>query len=69
MPIDIYYNKKAFVSYASEDRAKVFARIQGMQKIAPKMHFFMDVLSLRSGDSWEEKLWEEIPDSDVFYLF
>jgi len=29
----------------------------------------MDVLSLRSGENWEERLWDVIPKSDIFYLF
>jgi hypothetical protein len=62
-------HKKAFVSYASQDRKKVIARLQGIKKIAPYLDIFMDVLSLRSGDLWEEELWKIIPENDVFYLF
>jgi hypothetical protein len=59
----------AFVSYASEDRDEVLARIQGIQKTAPDMNIFLDVLSLRSGENWAERLWREIPARDIFYLF
>ena len=40
-----------------------------MQKIAPDLDVFLDVVKLRSGEDWEEKLWQVIPESDVFYLF
>lgn len=62
-------HRKAFASYASEDREQVAARLQGMQKIVPALEVFLDVVSLRSGDYWERQLWEEIPKNDVFYLF
>ena len=62
-------HRKAFASYASEDRDQVVARLQGMQKIAPTLEIFLDVLSLRSGEYWDRRLWEEIPKNDVFYLF
>jgi hypothetical protein len=62
-------HRKAFASYAEPDLDAVLARIQGMQKIAPALNIFVDVLSLRSGQSWKEELWKAIPASDVFYLF
>lgn len=60
---------KAFASYASPDRDEVLARIQGIQKAAPGLEIFLDVLSLRSGQHWETELRERIPANDVFYLF
>jgi hypothetical protein len=45
------------------------ARIQGIQKAAPALRVFVDVMNLRSGDNWERKLNEAITESDVFYLF
>jgi hypothetical protein len=62
------YNS-AFASYASEDRHEVLARLQGMQKAAPWLDVFVDILSLRSGERWEERLNQEISRRDVFYLF
>ncbi len=59
----------AFASYANADRDEVLSRIQGMQKIAPGLKVFMDVVNLRSGDNWEKRLWQIILDCDVFYLF
>ena len=61
--------RSAFASYASEDRDEVLARVQGIGKVAPNLSIFVDVHSLRSGVSWEEKLFESIPTHDVFYLF
>jgi hypothetical protein len=62
-------HRKAFASYASEDRRDVLARIQGIMKAAPTLDVFLDVLSLRSGENWAAKLWKVVPSSDVFYLF
>jgi hypothetical protein len=62
-------HRKAFASYARQDRNEVGARIQGMQKAVPNLEIFWDVLSLRSGRRWEKELWEVIPSRDVFYLF
>lgn len=59
----------AFASYASRDREKVLARIQGMQKVLPDLDVFLDVVSLRSGQHWENRLVQEIIQRDVFYLF
>jgi predicted component of type VI protein secretion system len=61
--------RTAFASYASDDRDAVLGRIQGIQKVAPDLNVFLDVLSLRSGQNWEQELWRVIPASDIFYLF
>lgn len=61
--------QKAFASYAVEDRGEVLGRIQGMQKVAPQLDVFVDVLSLRSGEDWAQRIRTIIPASDVFYLF
>lgn len=63
-----HYNN-AFASYASPDRDAVLARIQGIQTAIPQLNIFLDVMSLRSGQFWEEELWKVIPASDIFYLF
>ena len=62
-------NRRAFASYASSDRDRVLGRIQGMQKVLPNLEVFLDVMSLRSGSDWEQRLMEAIPQHDVFYLF
>lgn len=58
----------AFVSYASQDRNRVAAIIQGMKKARPDMDIFFDVESLRSGENWEEQLWKEIESRDILFL-
>jgi len=60
---------KAFISYASADRDKVWARLQGMRIANPRLDLFMDVLSLRSGEDWEMRLFQEIALADIFFLF
>jgi actin-like ATPase involved in cell morphogenesis len=61
-------HRKAFVSYASEDRDAVLARVQGLRIGAPDLEVFMDVLSLRAGQDWEAEIWKAIESYDVFYL-
>jgi hypothetical protein len=69
IPSELRRHRKAFASYATEDRHLVLAHLKGMQKIAPGLEIFVDITSLRSGDLWEQKLREAIRDADVFYLF
>jgi len=57
----------AFASYAREDQAEVFRRVQGIQ--AAGVTVFVDVLSLRAGQDWELRIVDSIRQSDVFYLF
>ena len=61
--------RSAFASYASEDRNEVLARVQGMLKVVPTLDVFMDVVSFRSGERWEQRLESEIVSRDVLYLF
>jgi hypothetical protein len=58
----------AFVSYASGDRSRVAAIIQGMKKARPDMDVFFDVDSLRSGEDWQRALRAEIERRDVLFL-
>ena len=64
-----FYPKTAFASYATENRADVLSRIQGIKKVAPDLDIFFDVFSLRSGEDWEKKLENHVPNKDIFYLF
>jgi hypothetical protein len=66
---EVSRHRTAFASYATEDRAQVMARVQGIVKIAPDLHVFLDVLSLRAGDYWAQQIESRIPSSDIFYLF
>lgn len=61
--------RSAFISYASQDREKVVARIQGIQLSCPDMDLFFDAESLRRGEQWEPRLYREIEERDLFYLF
>jgi hypothetical protein len=66
---EVNTHRRAFASYAAEDRDEVLARVQGIQKAAPNLEIFLNVLSLRSSKYWEEELKRTIPESDIFYLF
>ena len=64
-----HYPRSAFASYASENRADVMERIQGMKVVAPDLDIFLDIMSLRSGQRWLDELEKNIGSRDVFYLF
>lgn len=55
------------MSYASQDRAEVTARIQGMCAAAPGMDIFLDVENLRSGAMRETRLFEEIQNCNICF--
>jgi hypothetical protein len=59
--------RRAFVSYASPDRAEVLRRVQAF-KIAG-MSVFQDILDFGPGDRWERGLYHQIDSCDVFLLF
>jgi serine/threonine protein kinase len=59
--------RSAFASYASADRPEVLRRVQGLS--AAGVDVFLDVLSLRAGDDWEQSIVESIRSRDIFYLF
>ncbi len=58
----------AFISYASQDRKRVAAIIQGMKKARPDLDVFFDVDSLRSGEDWDLAIHDEIKRRDVLFL-
>jgi TIR domain len=57
----------AFLSYSSRDRREVLQCAQVLEGVG--IDFFLDAVSLRSGEIWERRLYEEIDRSDVFMLF
>ena len=59
--------KRAFASYASQDRGEVLRRVQGIK--ATGIDVFLDVASIRAGDNWKEELLNGIRAADIFYLF
>lgn len=59
--------RKAFISYASEDRAEVLKRVQLLSRL--KIEFFQDLLNLEPGDRWQQELYRHINECDLFLLF
>jgi len=59
--------KKAFISYATEDRSEVLKRVQMLSRL--HIGFFQDVLSLEPGERWQNVLYRHIDESDLFLLF
>jgi len=60
---------KAFVSYSSDDRAAVLARIQLLRPPIHQIEVFQDLLSLTPGERWEQQLYKRIDECDLFLLF
>jgi serine/threonine protein kinase len=59
--------KTAFASYSSKDQQQVLMRVQGMSHAG--LEVFLDVLTLRSGEKWEERIYRAIRENDMFFLF
>ncbi|HET7538936.1 MAG TPA: toll/interleukin-1 receptor domain-containing protein [Polyangiaceae bacterium] len=59
--------RRAFISYCSEDREAVLARVQ-MLRLA-QIEFFQDLMSLEPGQDWARALQTLIDDADLFLLF
>ncbi len=59
--------KKAFISYATEDRNEVLKRVQMLTPL--RIGYFQDVLHLKPGERWERKLYRHIDKCDLFLLF
>lgn len=59
--------RKAFISYASDDRAEVVKRVQMLAQL--KINYFQDIFDLEPGARWKQQLYRYIDDSDLFLLF
>jgi hypothetical protein len=57
----------AFISYASEDRDEVLARVQMLPLVG--IRYFQDLLSLEPGDRWAKRIELGIDECDLFLLF
>ena len=69
IPASITTYRSAFASYASEDRAEVLSRVQGMVAVNKNMDVFVDAINIRAGQDWEESLLKHLLKAAVFYLF
>ena len=59
--------RTAFASYSSKDRDQVTMCVKGMSHAG--LDVFMDVLDLRAGDDWEDRIHQAIQKKDMFFLF
>jgi len=59
--------RSTFISYASQDRDKVLARVQMLDQMG--IRYFQDLLSLEPGQRWEEEIYRHIDQCDLFLLF
>ncbi len=59
--------RRVFFSYSSNDRPKVLEVAQSYR--AAGIDFFQDILSLEPGARWEQGLYKEIDNCDMFLLF
>lgn len=68
LPIGTARNyRKAFISYASPDRSEVLKRTQMLDRL--HIDYFQDVLSMDPGERWEQKIYRNIENADLFLLF
>lgn len=58
---------RAFLSYASHDRAEVLKRAQALE--VAKIGYFMDNRSLTPGEEYEKRIFQVIREADLFMLF
>jgi hypothetical protein len=59
--------RKAFVSYASQDRVEVLKRVQTIVRLG--VNVFQDIINLEPGQRWEQQIYRHIDESDLFLLF
>lgn len=59
--------RRAFLSYATPDRAKVMLQAQALRAVGVQV--FQDVLKLDPGQRWEQQLYNHIAKADLFMLF
>ncbi len=67
LPGELRAVRSAFASYESSDRLRVLDVVRGMR--AAGVDVFLDVLSLRTQDNWQERIPREIRSRDRFCLF
>ena len=60
-------HRKAYICYASEDRAEVAKRVQMLRQAG--IHVLMDVIGMKPDMNWEEQVYRYIDQADVFYIF
>ncbi|MBO4666881.1 MAG: toll/interleukin-1 receptor domain-containing protein, partial [Bacilli bacterium] len=61
--------KRVFFSYSRKDIATVYTIVGRIRRAFNNdIDFFLDVMSLRAGDNWEQRLYKEIDDRDTFCL-
>ena len=54
--------RRAFLSYASADQVEVLKRAQALH--AARIEVFQDLISLKSGEAWAQRLFDEIDQCD-----
>ena len=60
--------RSAFVSYSRRDMQRVLASVSAFQSVT-NVDLFLDVDSIRAGEDWEQKLRDEVPTRDAFFLY
>lgn len=62
-------SRRAFVSYSNKDKARVVEQLYAIQRVAPKLRFWMDSQSIVAGEQWRPAIFSAIKRADVFLLF
>ncbi len=69
IPCQTMMHRRAFASYATEDREQVVARVRAMEAVYKGLRVYVDSVSLRNATYWEPDLHGRIDATDIFYLF
>lgn len=67
LPTQVEWVRTIFASYSSKDRIPVLRFKQGAE--ASGVDVFVDVLSMRKGEDWAQRLEQEVSSRDRFCLF
>jgi serine/threonine protein kinase len=69
IPCQTVMHRRAFASFAGDDRDEILARVQGMEAAFKGLRVFTNADALRATTYWEGELHAHINAADVFYLF
>jgi hypothetical protein len=69
IPCQTVMHRRAFASFAGDDRDEILARVQGIEAAFKGLRVFTNADALRATTYWEGELHGHINAADVFYLF
>lgn len=58
------YTYDIFISYSHTNSSEVFAIVEELQSLRPKLRIFLDRKELNTGTAWQQELYEALDDCD-----